>query len=52
MRTPLFVCELQASKLRKRSHKVYDYDGVTSDPRFEDEPPAGTGRDLILSQVG
>src|SRR5688572_5823638 len=38
IRTPLYMCELDASKLRPASEQrgVYDYDGVTADPRFAD----------------
>ena len=49
IRTPLCVCDLEPSKLSKRSHNVYAYDGVTADPRFEDALPAGRGSDLFLS---
>ncbi|HET9942272.1 MAG TPA: hypothetical protein VFR05_02960 [Terriglobia bacterium] len=37
IRTPLYVCELEATKLRPSDqHGVFHYDGVTADPRFAD----------------
>jgi hypothetical protein len=36
VRTPLYVCELDASKLRQTDKTTYYYDGATVDPRFED----------------
>ena len=38
VRTPLYVCELDASKLRQTDKTTYYYDAVTVDPRFEDSP--------------
>jgi hypothetical protein len=38
VRTPLYVCELDASKLRQTDQTTYYYDDVTVDPRFEDSP--------------
>ena len=35
VRTPLCICELEASKLKKVSYDTYYYQGVTKDPRFE-----------------
>jgi hypothetical protein len=36
IRTPLYVCALDPGKLRPdpASHKVFHYDGITTDPRF------------------
>jgi hypothetical protein len=36
IRTPLYVCHLDAGKLRPdaNSRKVFHYDGITTDPRF------------------
>ena len=37
IRTPLYVCELNPSQLRAADeHGVFEYDGITSDPRFAD----------------
>ena len=38
IRTPLYVCELDPSKLQPSADKpgVYNYAGVTTDPRFAD----------------
>jgi hypothetical protein len=46
VRTPIYLCELDRSKLRRsseNSHTFY-YDGLTVDPRFEplSPPPGGT----------
>ena len=35
VRTPLYVCELEASKLKQTDKNTYYYDGVTVDPRYE-----------------
>jgi hypothetical protein len=35
-RTPLYVCELDPSKLRQTDKTTYYYDDVTVDPRFEE----------------
>ena|SRR5688572_21994263 len=40
VRTPLYVCELDPSKLIKTDRTTYSYEGVTVDPRFEDSGPA------------
>jgi hypothetical protein len=39
IRTPLYVCELDPTKLRaaREAKNTYFYDGVTVDPRFEAE---------------
>ena len=39
VRAPLYVCELDRSKLHlsKGVKKTYYYDGTTVDPRFDDE---------------
>jgi hypothetical protein len=36
IRTPLYICELDAKKLRLATDQrgLYHYDGVTADPRF------------------
>jgi hypothetical protein len=36
IRTPLYVCDLDAKRLRRGSDQpgLFDYDGVTADPRF------------------
>ena len=38
LRTPLYVCELDPSKLHPRADSpgLFDYAGVTTDPRFAD----------------
>jgi hypothetical protein len=38
IRTPLYVCELDPTKLRPATEQrgVFHYDGVTTDPRFLD----------------
>jgi len=40
IRTPIFVCELDRSKLRgpRGTNNIYYYDATTVDPRFEDLP--------------
>ena len=40
IRTPLYICELDSSKLRssKGVKNTYYYDATTVDPRFEDLP--------------
>ena len=40
IRTPIYICELDGSKLRgsKRDRNTYYYDATTIDPRFEDIP--------------
>jgi hypothetical protein len=40
IRTPLYICELDRSKLRapKGMKNTYYYDATTVDPRFEDLP--------------
>jgi hypothetical protein len=38
VRTPLYVCELDPSKLTQTDKGVYRYDGVTVDPRFDKSP--------------
>ena len=40
VRTPLYICELDSSKLRqpKGAKNTYYYDATTVDPRFEDLP--------------
>ena len=40
VRTPLYICELDGSKLRapKSVKNTYYYDATTVDPRFEDLP--------------
>lgn len=40
IRTPLYVCELDPTKLRTATDQrgVFHYDGVTTDPRFLDAP--------------
>jgi hypothetical protein len=35
VRTPLYVCELDSSKLRQTDKTTYYYEGVTVDPRFD-----------------
>jgi hypothetical protein len=35
VRTPLYVCELDAAKLTQTDKTTYLYEGVTVDPRFE-----------------
>lgn len=35
VRTPLYVCELDAAKLRQTDKNTYHYEGVTVDPRYE-----------------
>ena len=44
VRTPLYVCELDASKLRlaSKDKNTYFYDDVTVDPRFEGPPEPGS----------
>jgi hypothetical protein len=44
VRTPLYICELDPSRLRKSegAKNTFFYDGVTVDPRFDDlaeKPP-------------
>jgi hypothetical protein len=39
IRTPLYVCELDAEKLHPGDGGVFRYDDVTADPRFPDNPP-------------
>ena len=36
VRTPLYVCDLDPTKLRPDKHDraVFHYDGLTTDPRF------------------
>jgi hypothetical protein len=34
VRTPLYVCELDAAKLRPTARATYRYDDETTDPRF------------------
>lgn len=36
IRTPLYVCELDPTKLRTAHRGVFNYDDVTTDPRFLD----------------
>lgn len=40
IRTPIYICELDGSKLRvsKGARNTYYYDATTIDPRFEDLP--------------
>ena len=40
IRTPLYICELDRSKLREATgaKNTYYYDATTVDPRFEDLP--------------
>jgi hypothetical protein len=40
IRTPLYICELDSSKLRgsKGARNTYYYDATTVDPRFEELP--------------
>src|SRR5512134_2916790 len=40
IRTPIYICELDSSKLRgsKAAKNTYYYDATTIDPRFEDLP--------------
>jgi hypothetical protein len=38
VRTPLYVCELDAAKLSQTDKTTYVYEGVTVDPRFEKSP--------------
>jgi hypothetical protein len=35
VRTPLYVCELDAAKLSQSDRTTYYYEEVTTDPRFE-----------------
>ena len=39
IRTPLYACELDPAKLRTGSEQpgMFEYDGITTDPRFLDE---------------
>lgn len=36
VRTPLYVCDLDAAKLKRAEGRTYRYEGVTADPRFEE----------------
>ena len=42
VRTPIYICELNPSKLRKAAatSKTYYYDDITIDPRYEESAPA------------
>jgi hypothetical protein len=46
IRTPIYICDLDPSKLRKAAalHNTYYYDEVTVDPRYEPALPAGEVR--------
>lgn len=37
VRTPIYLCDLDRAKLRRssKSSKIFYYDGLTVDPRFE-----------------
>ena len=43
VRTPIYICELNAAKLRKAAalKNTYYYDEETVDPRYEQALPAG-----------
>jgi hypothetical protein len=43
VRTPIYICELNAAKLHKAAalKNTYYYDEVTVDPRYEQTLPAG-----------
>jgi hypothetical protein len=38
VRTPLYVCKLDSSKLKQTDKTTYNYEDVTVDPRFEERP--------------
>ncbi len=46
VRTPLYICELDAAKLRRADgvKNTYIYDEVTVDPRFEPLAPPSTAQ--------
>lgn len=46
VRTPIYICELDPTKLRKAAaiKNTYYYDEVTVDPRYEPALPANEGR--------
>lgn len=46
IRTPIYICDLDPSKLRKAAalRNTYYYDEVTVDPRYEPALPAGEVR--------
>jgi len=44
VRTPLYVCELDPSKLSQTDKTTYYYDDVTVDPRFQ-HPHDATSKD-------
>lgn len=53
VRTPIYLCELDANKLRPSptSSNTYYYDEVTVDPRFEALGPAAHGSDAPSSDA-
>ncbi|MGH8669382.1 MAG: hypothetical protein ACREUH_09130 [Burkholderiales bacterium] len=44
VRTPLYICELDPTKLRPPKGNTYYYDAVTVDPRFEELPELSAAR--------
>jgi hypothetical protein len=51
VRTPLYLCDLDESKLRRSatSRTTYYYDETTVDPRFEAISPSASGGDAPAS---
>lgn len=49
VRTPLYLCELDSSKLRRiaRMRNTYVYDEVTVDPRYQDLDPAPSSQPRV-----